>query len=78
MALPPSARRLWSRSSHTLLASCKGERAGEGSSLLFGHTSPLLTLAGHSHPANLAAGMAGKCRVTATLVPGGLDEGESG
>ncbi|XP_061296364.1 cell adhesion molecule 1 isoform X5 [Bos javanicus] len=31
---------------------------------------------GHSHPTSLAAGMAGKCRVTATLVPGCLDEGD--
>lgn len=49
---------------------------GEGSSLFFGRTSLLLTQAGHSH--NLAAGTAGRCRVTATLVPGRLDEGESG
>lgn len=49
---------------------------GEESSLFFRHTSPLLTQAGRSH--NLAAGTAGQCRVTATLVPGCLDEGESG
>ncbi|XP_059730748.1 cell adhesion molecule 1 isoform X3 [Bos taurus] len=31
---------------------------------------------GHSHLTSLAAGTAGKCRVTATLVPGCLDEGD--
>lgn len=43
-----------------------------------GHTSLLLTLAGRSHPTDLAEGVAGKRRVTAALVPGGLDEGEGG